>query len=82
MLHDMHAFVALVICLYNSIETHMALGEGYNWQDSTLRTLEFYLDTPPQRMTNKGRRRGSGRLKDTTVQDHELCLLLMRTTGH
>lgn len=37
----MRVIVVLVICLYNAIETCMALGEGYNWQDSTLRTLEF-----------------------------------------
>lgn len=30
MLHDMHVVVLLVICLYNAIETRMALREGYN----------------------------------------------------
>lgn len=50
----MRVIVVLVICLYNAIETRLALREGYNWLDSTLRTLEFYSDPPAQRRTNKG----------------------------
>lgn len=57
----------MVICLYNAKEACLALREGYNWLDSTLRTLEFHLDTPPQKTTNRGWRRENDRLKVTTV---------------